>query len=189
MRSQLFIAVCCFAIAVAHAQTAADAEPPSDIQMGVALDASGQSGSANATVRIHASRDTLWGLITSCAETLHLVPGLERCEVLETAPDHSWQTIRHVLNYSWYLPKLTYELRATYDRPARVTVERIAGDLKALRITWTLQPEGDYTLAEYKIDLAPGFWVPHWLVRVALRHDLPKMLHALRTRAEAIEHP
>jgi hypothetical protein len=31
----------------------------------------------------------------------------------------------------------------------------------------------------------PGFWVPHWLVRIALRRDLPKMLRALRSRAEA----
>jgi hypothetical protein len=177
------------AAALAEAENPADAQRPGDFQMGVALDASEQSGSANATIRIHASRETLWGLITSCAEALHLVPGLERCEVLETAPDHSSQTIRQVLNYSWYFPKLTYELHATYDKPARVTVERFAGDLQALRVSWTLQADGDHTLAEYKIDLVPGFWVPRWLVRVALRHDLPKMLRALRARAEAIEHP
>jgi len=174
--------------AAAHAGTPADEAPTGDFQVGVALDASEQSGSANATVRIHASRETVWGLITSCAENLRMVPGLERCDVLETAPDRSWQTIRHVLHYSWYFPKLTYDLHATYDKPARVTVERFAGDLKTLRVSWTLQPDGDYTVAEYKVDLAPGFWVPRWLVRVALRHDLPKMLGALRARAEAIEH-
>jgi hypothetical protein len=177
------------AAAVAHAESPTGAEPPGDIRLGVALDATEQSGSANAAVRIHASRETIWGLITSCAENLRMVPGLERCEVLETAPDRSWQTIRHVLDYSWYLPKLTYDLHATYDKPARVTVERFAGDLKKLRVSWTLQADGDYTVAEYQVDLAPGFWVPRWLVRVALRHDLPKMLGALRARAQAIEHP
>ncbi len=187
MRLHLFIAACCLATVVAHARAAADAA--GEFQVGVALDATEQSGSADATVRIHASRETIWGLITSCAETLHMVPALEQCEVLETAPDHSWQTIRQVLNYSWYFPKLTYVLRATYDKPARVTVERFAGDLKTLRVSWTLQPDGDYTLAQYKIDLAPGFWVPRWVVRVALRHDLPKMLGALRARAQAIAHP
>ena len=46
----------------------------------VALDAGEQSGSASATVRIHARREVVWSLITSCAEALHLVPGLVACE-------------------------------------------------------------------------------------------------------------
>jgi hypothetical protein len=35
--------------------------------------------------------------------------------------------------------------------------------------------------------LAPGFWVPQWLVRGALRHDLPKLMSALRARAELVQ--
>ena len=50
-----------------------------------------------------------------------------------------------------------------------------------------MQSDGDYTIAHYAVDLAPGFWVPHWIVRAALRRDLPKMLRALRTRAEAVQ--
>ena len=165
------------------------AEPPGDFQVNVVLDAAEQSGSASATVRIHASRDTVWSIITSCSEAVKLVPGLVLCDVLETAPDRSWQKIRHVMNYSWYVPKLTYDLLATYDKPVRVVVERIAGDVKTLNVSWTLKPDGDYTVAQYKIELEPGFWVPRWLVRVALRRDLPKMLRALRTRAEAVQHP
>ena len=42
-----------------------------------------------------------------------LVPGLTECQVLDTAPDGSWQLIRQVIDYSWYVPKLTYVLRAT----------------------------------------------------------------------------
>ncbi len=83
--------------------------------MSVSLDPAEQSGSASATVRIHASRETVWSLITSCPESLRMVPGLEICDVLETAPDQSWQKIRHVMNYSWYVPKVTYVIRATYD--------------------------------------------------------------------------
>lgn len=165
------------------------AESSPDLHVRVVLDAAEQSGSANATVRVRASRETLWSLITSCPESLRLVPGLVGCEVLETAPDKNSQKIRHVLNYSWFVPRLTYELRASYDRPAEVRVERIAGDLKTLNVAWTLQPDGDYTVAQYSIELVPGFWVPRWLVGVALRRDLPKMLKALRSRAEAIQNP
>jgi len=106
--------------------------------------------------------------------------------VLEIAQDQSWQKIRHVMNYSWYVPKLTYVIRATYDRPAMVTIERISGDLRTLRGSWELKSDGDYTIAHYTVDLAPGFWVPHWVVRTVLRKDLPRMLRALRSRAEGM---
>jgi len=158
-----------------------------DIEVSVSLDAAEQSGSASASVRIHASREVVWSLITSCAEALRLVPGLVACEVIETAPDRSWQRIRHVLNYSWYVPKLTYEIRASYTEPSRVSIERISGDLRVLKGSWALQSDGDYTTAYYVVDLAPGFWVPHWIVRAALRRDLPKLLRALRTRAEFVQ--
>jgi hypothetical protein len=50
-----------------------------------------------------------------------------------------------------------------------------------------LDKDGEYTVAHYSVELAPGFWVPHWIVRSALKRDLPKMLRALRTRAEAAQ--
>jgi hypothetical protein len=175
------------AASAAGADLAQEAEQHGDIEVGVVLDAGEQSGTASATVRIHARREVVWSLITSCQEALALVPGLVGCDVLETAPDQSWQRIRHVMNYSWYVPKLTYEFRASYDEPTRVSIERTSGDLKTLKVSWTLRTDGDYTVAHYMVDLAPGFWVPHWIIRVALRRDLPKMLRALRTRAELVQ--
>jgi hypothetical protein len=169
------------------ADIAQDAEQHGDIEVGVVLDQAAQSGRASATIRIHARRDLVWSLIKSCSEAIKLVPGLVACTVLETAPDQSWQIIRQVLDYSWYVPKLTYELRATYDDPERVSVERISGDLRLLKGSWYLQSEGEDTIAHYAVELSPGFWVPHWIVRVALRHDLPKMLRALRARAESVQ--
>ena len=181
------------ALALCALSAAASADPaqqfiqPGDIEVAVALDAGEQSGSANATVRIHAHREVVWSLITSCAEALSLVPGLVRCEVLETAPDRSWQRIRHVMNYSWYAPILTYEMRANYVEPSRISVERVSGDFRILRGSWSLHSVGDDTLAHYVVELAPSFWVPKWIVRAALRRDLPKMLRALRARAETVQ--
>jgi hypothetical protein len=155
-----------------------------DIKVSIALDSSEQSGSANATVRIHARREVVWDLITSCPEAMGMIPGLMACNVLETAADQSWQRIRHTMNYSWYVPTVTYEIRATYQKPAHVAIERISGDLRTLRGSWDLTSDGDFTLAHYSVDLAPGFWVPRWVVHAALRRDLPKMLRSLRARAE-----
>jgi hypothetical protein len=186
----LFLIVMLFtANSASSASLAQEASQQSDIEVTVSLDLTEQSGSANATVRIHAPREVVWSLITSCPESLRMVPGLEVCDVLESAPDQSWQRIHHVMNYSWFVPKLSYVIRAAYDRPSMVSIERISGDLRTLRGSWELKSDGDYTIAHYMVDLAPGFWIPHWIVRSALRKDLPKMLRALRTRAEAVPNP
>jgi hypothetical protein len=176
------------ATATAGATLAEESTQNGDVQVSVSLDSAGQSGTASGTVRIHALREVVWSLITSCRESMQMVPGLEACEVLDSAPDQSWQEIRHTMNYSWYVPKVTYVFRAAYEWPQTVTIERIAGDLRTLRGSWELKSDGDYTIAHYMVDLAPGFWVPHWLVRSALRKDLPKMLRALRSRAESGPH-
>jgi Polyketide cyclase / dehydrase and lipid transport len=158
-----------------------------DIEVRVVLDAAEQSGHADATVRIHAPRDVVWSLITSCSEALTLVPGLVGCKVLETSADRSWQKIQHVMDYSWYVPKLTYVFRASYEGVSRVSIERISGDLRTLSGSWELSQDHDYTVARYQIDLAPGFWVPRWIERAALKRDLPKMMRALRARAESVQ--
>lgn len=188
MRPLLLLALLFAAGTARCASIAQDAAQHGDIEVRVSLDPAEQSGNASATVRIHARREVVWSLITSCPESVALVPGLTACDVLETAPDRSWQRIRHVMNYSWFVPKVTYEIRASYDPPTRVSIERISGDLRILRGSWVLNSDGDYTVAHYTVDLAPGFWVPQWIVRSALRHDLPKMLRALRSRAEAAQH-
>ena len=191
MRYSLFVVFLLFALFAAHAGPAADLAQESaqhgDIDIAVTLDAGEQSGSASASVRIHARREVVWSLITSCTEALRMIPGLTACEVMETAPDGSWQRIRQVMNYSWYAPKLTYEIRAFYDEPSRVAIERISGDLALLRGSWELRSDGDDTVAHYSVHLVPGFWVPRWMERAALRRDLPKMLRALRTRAEFVQ--
>ncbi len=165
---------------------AQELEQHGDIEVGVVLDTDGQTGRASASVRIHAAREVVWSLLTSCAEALKLVPGLVDCKVLETASDKSWQRIRQVMDYPWLVHKLTYEILAIYDEPTRVSIERTSGDLSTLKVSWNLKSDGDYTIAQYKVDLDPGFWVPRWLQRVALKRDLPKMLRALRTRAESV---
>jgi hypothetical protein len=155
--------------------------------LAVKMDPSDQGGSASATIRIHASRDVLWRILTSCAQALEIVPGLKVCTVEETGPDQSWQRIHQVMDYSWYVPRVSYEVRATYAKPARIDFEKVAGDSIRLRGSWNIESDGEYSVAHYDLEFAPGFWAPHWFVRFALQRDLPKMLRTLRAHAEAAQ--
>jgi hypothetical protein len=168
-------------------ESAMAADQSDDFHLQIKLDPAEQSGKANASVRIHATRDVIWQILTSCAQAIQIVPGLKVCDVLETAPDLSWQRIRQVMDYSWYIPRVSYEVKANYTKPSGIIFEKVAGDLIRLRGSWALESDGEFTVAQYDLDFVPGFWVPRWFVRSALKRDLPKMLRALREHAEEIQ--
>ncbi len=151
----------------------------------------GDAGSgidAHASIRIHASRAAIWAILSSCPEALKIVPSLKACSVLERAPDGSWERIWQSMEYFRFLPWVRFEVKVSYMPPASVTFERVSGALVSLRGAWNLQSDGDDTIAHYEVAVEPGLWVPNWIVRAALKHDLPKMLQALRGDAEST-HP
>jgi hypothetical protein len=187
VRFILPLAMLWLAMPSAHAESLPATDPDGDLHLRIALDPNEQSGKASASLRVHASREILWRVLTSCAEALQIVPGLKVCDVEESAPDESWQRIRQVMDYSWYVPRVNFEVRANYTKPSAISFEKIAGDRLRLRGSWSLQSDGDYTVARYDLDFAPGFWVPRWFVRSALKRDLPVMLRALRAHAEAAQ--
>jgi hypothetical protein len=161
--------------------------PADEFSLAVKMDQNDQGGSASATIRIHATREVLWRILTSCGEALQIVPGLKVCTVEETGPNLSWQRIHQVMDYSWYVPRVSYEVKANYVKPERIAFEKVAGDSMRLRGSWKVESDGEYSVAHYDVEFAPGFWVPHWYVRFALQRDLPKMLRSLRGHAEAAQ--
>ena len=142
------------------------------------------SGRLEAAVLIRADVERIWDTVTACDDAVKFVPGLRSCRVLERKGDKS--RIEHRVKFSWFLPEVTYVLEAEYDPPRRIDFQRVVGDLKELNGTWTLEPldQDGRTLVAYSVDLDPGFFVPGWLVRLALSADLPDLLKSLRRRVE-----
>jgi uncharacterized protein YndB with AHSA1/START domain len=152
-----------------------------------AADPSHPRGFIRAAVRIRASPDTIWRIMTDCEQAPSYVPGLRRCRLVDGAPDGSWQDIEHDVRYAWFLPTVRYVFRAEYDRPHRIAFHRISGDLKEEEGTWLLTPtpDGSATIVQYEVYVDPGFWIPQTLVNRSLRKDLPAALTGLRDRAES----
>lgn len=153
------------------------------------LDTHERKGRVHAAVLIHANAQLIWNVMLDCEHAPSFVPGLRHCRRLEGAPDGSWEIVEHEVKYSWLLPAVRYAFRADYQPPRRIDFHRVSGDLKDQEGTWQLEerPDAAATIVEYEIYLDPGFWVPEALVRRSLRHDLPAVLNALRTRVESPE--
>ena len=148
-----------------------------------------QHGFIQAAVRIAASPEAIWKVLTDCRQAVTYVPGLRGCRRVDGAPDGSWQDIEHVVHYSWLLPTVRYVFRAQYQPPNRIDFHRVSGDLKEEKGTWLLvpSPDGGGTVVQYEVYVEPGFWVPQFLVHRSLRNDLPAALNGLRRRVEAAD--
>jgi|HigsolmetaAR206D_1030411.scaffolds.fasta_scaffold00246_8 uncharacterized membrane protein len=153
-----------------------------------ALESERGSTEFRAAVRIDAPAGRVFGVMTDCAAALEYVPHLDRCQVLETAVDGSWQLIEHEVDYGWYAPRMRYVFRARYDPNERIRIEGVRGDLRTNEGLWELRPAGDAataTIVVYRAHAAPRLPVPGRLMRVTLQRDLPEMLRRLRTLCES----
>ena len=148
------------------------------------IDSGAPRGRVRAAVRIPASPEAIWRVMTDCAQAPLYVPGLKRCRRIDAAPDGSWEDIEHEVRYSWLLPPVRYVFRAQYQRPQRMDFHRISGDLREEAGTWllTATPDGTATVVEYEVYLDPGFWIPKFLVTRMLRKDVPAVLNGLSER-------
>jgi len=145
------------------------------------------AGSFRAAIEIEAPAEKVFRTMTDCAQALKFVPHLIHCTVLETAPDGSWQTIEHEVNYGWYLPRASYVFRAAYEPFERVSFTSVRGDFRENDGVWELSPrrDGAATLVTYRAQVAPRFFVPRWMVLASMKHDLPALMQGLRARCEA----
>jgi hypothetical protein len=156
----------------------------------VAFDGDGSRVLVNAAVRIKASPEVIWGVLTDCDHAASFIPGVKSCRRVQAAPDGSWEIIEQESKYSWLMPSVTTVVHADYKRPRRIDFNRVSGDLKDEQGTWLLENgthrPSDAVTVEYELQVDPGFWVPRVLVRHSLRTELPAALVAMRARAESI---
>jgi hypothetical protein len=144
----------------------------------------------HAAVRINASPEVIWTVLTDCDHAANFIPGVKRCHRVQSAPDGTWDIIEQEAKYSWLMPPVTCIFRADYKSPERIDFKRLSGDLKDERGDWVLEPattrsSNDATIVEYELYVDPGFWIPRMLLRHSLRTELPAALTALRTRSES----
>jgi uncharacterized protein YndB with AHSA1/START domain len=154
----------------------------------IVFEGDGSRMQVRAAVRINATPETVWQVLTDCDHAASFIPAVKRCRRIRSAPDNSWEIIEQEAKYSWLMPPITCVFRTDYQPPGHIHFKRIAGDLKEEEGDWVLiDPTARKpTLVEYDLDVDPGFWIPHVLARHSLRTVLPAALKAVRMRAESV---
>ncbi|MEJ2417713.1 MAG: SRPBCC family protein [Exilibacterium sp.] len=143
-------------------------------------------GTVEAAILIEAPVNLVWRIMKDCTEIPTFVPGVEKCEVLDSG--ENWESIRHEVKWIWFSPRLSYVFRADYQPKREISFYRTSGDLREMKGSWRLIPvESGGTFVRYRVYIDPGFLVPQWLVRSSLKSDLPAVLAALKNKVLTIQ--
>ena len=164
-----------------HAQAQLDRGRP---YVEVSPGADGTSGVILAAIDVAAPQAAVWSVMTDCDLATKLVANLKSCRILDRDPQGRWD-IREEVSKMTFMPSVRTVYREDFEPPRRMAFHRTDGDLKVFQGEWRLEPHGGQVRVTYEAHVAAPFAVPGWVARLALRHDVPMALLALRREAMA----
>lgn len=135
---------------------------------------------------VDAAPQDIWSVLTACEIAPEYVPNVVSCRSLEKVDDGTAELFLQVVKPAFFLPTFEHVFRLDYTPYMRIDVHRVSGPIERMDGSWWLlpQPAGDILLV-YELQLDPGIPVPRFFVRATMKRDLPRVVQAVRERAEA----
>ncbi len=135
---------------------------------------------------VKATPTAIWKILTACEVAPEYVPNVVSCKKVEELDggraDMFVQTIKPI----FFLPTFEHVFRLDYTPYSRIDVHRVSGPIEHMEGSWWLLPqENGSILLVYDVAVDPGLPIPRFLVRATMKRDLPKIVQAVRERAEA----
>ncbi len=135
---------------------------------------------------IDAAPAAIWEVLTACEISPEYVPNVVSCKNLEELDGGRADLFVQTVKPIFFLPTFEHVFRLDYTQYTRIDVNRVSGPIAHLQGTWwLLPPENGRILLVYELALDPGMPIPRFMVRATLKRDLPKVVGAVRERAEA----
>jgi ribosome-associated toxin RatA of RatAB toxin-antitoxin module len=135
---------------------------------------------------VDAPATAIWDVLKACEISPEYVPDIQSCKKLEELDGGRADLFVQTIKPIFFLPTFEHVFRLDYTPYTRIDVNRVSGPIAHLHGTWWLVPEDNgRILLVYEFELDPGMPIPRFMVRATLKRDLPKVITAVRERAEA----
>jgi hypothetical protein len=135
---------------------------------------------------VDAPPGAIWDVLKACEIAPEYVPNVVSCRRLETLDGGRADLFVQTIKPIFFLPSFEHVFRLDYTPYTRIEVRRVSGPIAHMEGSWWLLPEDNgRILLVYELALDPGMPIPRFLVRATLKRDLPKVVAAVRERAEA----
>ncbi len=144
------------------------------------------SAEVKLAAEVDAPATAIWDVLKACEISPEYVPDIQSCKKLEELDGGRADLFVQTIKPIFFLPTFEHVFRLDYTPYTRIDVNRVSGPIAHLHGTWWLVPEDNgRILLVYEFELDPGMPIPRFMVRATLRRDLPKVITAVRERAEA----
>jgi ribosome-associated toxin RatA of RatAB toxin-antitoxin module len=135
---------------------------------------------------VDAPPTAIWDVLRACEVAPEYVPNVVSCRKLEELDSGRADLFVQTIKTIFFMPTFEHVFRLDYTPYTRIDVHRVSGPIAELDGTWWLLPQDNgRILLVYELALDPGMPIPRFLVRATLKRDLPKVVQAVRERAEA----
>jgi polyketide cyclase/dehydrase/lipid transport protein len=136
-------------------------------------------------IEVAAPREAVWEVLTACQIAPEYVPNVQSCRSVEKVDDGRAELFVQTVKPVFFLPTFEHVFRLDYEPYIRIGVHRVSGPLESMDGNWWLLPRADgKILLLYELAIDPGVPVPRFVVRATLKRDIPKIVTAVRDRAE-----
>ena len=137
-------------------------------------------------VEVDAPATAIWDVLKACEVSPEYVPNVLSCTKLEELDGGRAELFKQTIKPIFFMPTFEHVFRLDYTPYTRIDVNRVSGPIAHFQGTWwLLAQDNGRILLVYELSLDPGMPIPRFLVRSTLKRDLPKVLAAVRERAEA----
>jgi hypothetical protein len=128
----------------------------------------------------------IWDVLKACEIAPDYVPNVVSCKRIETLDGGRADLFVQTIKPIFFMPSFEHVFRLDYTPYSRIDVRRVSGPIAHMEGSWWLVPQASgRILLVYELALDPGMPIPRFLVRATLKRDLPKVVAAVRERAEA----
>jgi ribosome-associated toxin RatA of RatAB toxin-antitoxin module len=135
---------------------------------------------------VAAPPEAIWDVLVACEIAPEYVPNVTSCRSLEVIAEGKAELFIQTVKPAFFLPTFEHVFRLDYEPYRRIDVHRVSGPIEHMEGTWWLLPQDDgKILLVYELSLDPGIPMPRFLVRATLKRDLPRLVEAVRQRAQA----
>ena len=136
-------------------------------------------------IDIPTPKNIVWNVMTDCARTEAIVPKMKSCEIIETAPDESWDIREQTSKINFFMTH-TSRFRSDYVNGMKIMIENAGGDMDVQQGVWELVSLAPaVTRLRYRAASAPSFPVATSRLIRGSEDSLPIILENLRTAAKA----
>lgn len=134
---------------------------------------------------VKARPEQVWQVLSDYDNASHVFPNLKKCQLLQDKGQV--KIVAHEVCPSGVPGSFRYVLAVKETAPRQLEWHRLSGDFKDVDGIWKLDPieGGRSTYVTYSSYVNGGLFLPQALIRRQFRIDIPGVMAALKSQAEA----